>query len=37
MLETVTAFLRRAAQDGRLRTILDANDMREAEIPAGLA
>jgi polar amino acid transport system substrate-binding protein len=37
MLETVTAFLRRAAQDGRLRAILDANDMRDAEIPAELA
>ena len=33
MLETVTAFLRRVAKDGRLRAILDANDMREAEIP----
>ena len=37
MLETVTAFLRRTAQDGRLRAILDANEMGEAEIPAGLA
>ena len=37
MLEIVTAFLRRTAQDGRLRAILDANDMREAEIPVGLA
>jgi polar amino acid transport system substrate-binding protein len=37
MLETVTAFLRRTAQDGRLRAILDANDMRDAEIPAELA
>ena len=36
MLETVTAFRRRSAQDGRLRAILDANDMGEAEIPAGL-
>ena len=37
MLETVTDFLRHTAQDGRLRAILDANDMGEAEIPAGLA
>ena len=36
MLEQVTAFLRRAARDGRLRAILDANDMREAEIPGEL-
>ena len=36
MLEAVAAFLRRAAQDGRLRAILDANDMAEAVIPAEL-
>ena len=36
MLETVTAFLRGCAKDGRLRAILDANDMGEAEIPAEL-
>ncbi len=36
MLETVAAFLRRAASDGRLRAILDSNDMGEAEIPASL-
>ena len=36
MLRTVSVFLRRCAQDGRLRAILDANDMREAEIPAEL-
>jgi len=36
MLEQVTAFLKSAARDGRLRAILDANDMREAEIPAEL-
>ena len=37
MLEAVSAFLRRAARDGRLRAILDANDMGEAEIPPELA
>ena len=37
LLEAVTAFLRRAARDGRLRAILDANDIREAEIPDELA
>ena len=36
MLEQVTIFLRRAARDGRLRAILDANDMRKAEIPGEL-
>ncbi len=36
MLESVAAFLRRAAKDGRLRAILDANDMLDAYIPAEL-
>ena len=36
MLAEAAAFLRRAARDGRLRAILDANDMKAAEIPQQL-
>ena len=36
ILASVSAFLRRAARDGRLRAALDSNDMADAAIPAGL-